>query len=89
MEKRKIRLGGPSLFPRPGKASKNPSVDLAQRAFKVLTAAPKPSEGVSEGEDEGEPSALKGYGSLEELIGIEGAPNIEKTSPPEQEKKKG
>lgn len=76
LETKRPRLGGARLLPQGPSATKNPSVNLAQKVFKVLTA---PSGSAKEPPKEGAPEqqaveTQKTYGSLEELIGIEGAP---------------
>lgn len=77
----KSRLGAASVFSQAGGVKKNPSVNLAQRVFKVLTAASNPLEAAPKKEEESEGSITKGYTSLEELIGIEGAPTAEPSPP--------
>ena len=85
LEAKKPRLGGARLLPQGLGVSKNPSVNLAQKVFKVLTA---PSGAAKETPKEDAPAqqqteSQKTYGSLEELIGIEGAPK--EVTPPSTE----
>ena len=74
VEARKPRLGAAKLLPQ-GSAAGNPTINLAQRVFKVLTAPSSTKEEAPQQPVEGtSQEASKGYGTLEELIGIEGAP---------------
>ncbi len=73
IEAKKPRLGGARVLPQVGK---NPSINLARKVFKVLSApsgAPKESPAPAELAEE----APKSYSTLEELIGVEGAPKAE------------
>jgi hypothetical protein len=75
-ETKKPRLGGAKLFSQ-GAAAQNPTLNLAQRVFKVLTAPSGAAKALSKGvEEELSKEPPKGYGTLEELIGIEGAPAV-------------
>lgn len=70
---RKIRIGGGAPLSKGIMPMQAPSLDLAQRVFKVLSSAGKPKNDSGK-PVEPPPSSLRGYGSLEELIGVEGAP---------------
>ena len=68
--RKKPKIGALGMLSQAAGSKKLPSAALAQRVFKVLSsteesAPEKPLE---------PPEALKGYSSLEELIGIEGTP---------------
>ncbi len=75
LETHKPRLGGIRVMAPSANTAQNPSVNLARKVFKVLTAsagAPKEPEKTAVEVTTGE--VPKSYGTLEELIGIEGAP---------------
>jgi hypothetical protein len=82
VEARKPRLGAAKLLPQ-GSAANNPTLNLAQKVFKVLTAPSSANQAVPQQPAEGaSQEAQKGYGTLEELIGIEGAPkNLQPPTP--------
>ena len=69
------RLGGAKLLSQGIPTTNNPTLNMAQKVFKVLTAtSAAPKEAPKAAEEETPEEAPKSYGSLEELIGIEGAP---------------
>jgi hypothetical protein len=70
---KKTRLNALSSVTPLSSTPHQPSLALAQRVFKVISAQPEPAAPASE-PAQARPDALRGYGSLEELIGIEGAP---------------
>lgn len=75
-EAKKPRLGGTKLFSQGVGGGNGPSVNLARKVFKVLSApagVPKALSMPSTQDTPAEQSSC-GYASLEELIGIEGAP---------------
>jgi len=82
-EKKKPRIGGAKLLPQGIFDTKNPTMNFAQKVFKVLTApSGQPKEPPKSTEDEKSGASPKSYGTLEELIGIEGAPKgVEPPSP--------
>jgi hypothetical protein len=76
-ERQQKRRTSPGVFPRiGGNAPQKATVaqTFANKVLKVVSAkpqAPIPSEEISKASEE------RGYGTLEELIGVEGAPQVE------------
>ena len=70
------RRTSPGLFPRiGGAAQKKPSI-MQTFANKVLKVVTTPSKVPVPGEDLAKASTDRGYGTLEELIGVEGPPPV-------------
>lgn len=67
----------------PSAAAKNPSVNLARKVFKVLTGPASSQKETPKTAEETLPEEPpKSYNTLEELIGVEGAPK--EVMPPSQ-----
>ena len=79
---KKPSLRGFSPFPKGANTSQSPSLALARRAFKVLSA---PSNASAPKESDEPFAPQRGYQSLEELIGVEGAPKPNVPSPQKEE----
>ena len=76
-ETKKPRLGGVKMFPQGIAGVKDSKLNLAQKVFKVLTAPTgQQKEPPKQADEQVSGEAPKSYGTLEELIGIEGAPKV-------------
>jgi hypothetical protein len=77
VECKKPRLGSVRPLLPDVSGSKSASLKLAQRVFKVLTSSSEvPKQPQKSSEEAALEQPQKSYGSLEELIGIEGAPKV-------------
>lgn len=75
---RKFTVGGPLSAVMKSAPQAAPALSMAKKVFKVLTStSPKPGE--THQKNPVESGTPRSYGTLEELIGIEGAPQKEPT----------